>query len=112
MGLSHTIARINYMKRYEDPKKVLNEEHRKAPCKRYFEGYCKFEMYCKYSHYSKREFQELEKIVIAKKNSKSRNRKNSNKWPWKTHLQRGLPPSLQPITLAKLQQTNFELSWG
>ncbi|XP_016997784.2 zinc finger matrin-type protein 5 [Drosophila takahashii] len=111
-GISHTIAKTNYMKRYEDPKKILTEERRKTPCKRYFGGYCKFEMYCKYGHYSEKELQELEKLVLAKKKSNSRKRKKSTKWPWKTHLQTGLPLSLQPIQLAKLKKTNFELSWG
>ncbi|XP_017061095.1 zinc finger matrin-type protein 5 [Drosophila ficusphila] len=109
-GISHTIAKTNYMRRFEDPKKILAEERQKVPCKRYFGGYCKFDLFCKYCHYSAKELQELEKLVIAKK--KSRRRKKANKWPWKTHVQPGLPPSLQPINLTRLKQTNFELSWA
>jgi len=81
-GISHTIAKTNYMKHYEgnnfcklsknifknlkiiDPKKILDEERKKTPCKRYFGGYCKFEMYCKYCHYSEKELQELEKLGL------------------------------------------------
>ncbi|XP_052852222.1 uncharacterized protein LOC128262166 [Drosophila gunungcola] len=111
-GISHTIARTNYMRRYEDPKKILIEERAKIPCQRYFGGYCKFELFCKYSHYNEKEIQELEKLVLAKKKTNYRKRKKSNQWPWKTHPQKGLPPSLQNMNLAKLKQTNFELDWG
>ncbi|XP_037711579.1 zinc finger matrin-type protein 5 isoform X1 [Drosophila subpulchrella] len=111
-GIFHTIAKTNYMRRYEDPKKILDEERRKTPCKRFFGGYCKFETYCKYCHYSEKELQELERLVLAKKKANSKKRKKSTKWPWKTHTQTGLPISLQPIQLARLERTNFELSWG
>ncbi|XP_016972059.2 zinc finger matrin-type protein 5 [Drosophila rhopaloa] len=111
-GISHTIAKTNYMRRYDDPKKILTEERRKIPCNRYLAGYCKFDLFCKYCHYSEKELKELEKIVLTKKKSRSRKRGKSNQWPWKTHSQTGLPPSLQNINLAKLRETNFELNWG
>ncbi|XP_043657928.1 zinc finger matrin-type protein 5 [Drosophila teissieri] len=111
-GISHTIAKTNYMKCYENPKQILTEERQKIPCKRYFGGYCKFDMYCKYTHYSGKELQELKKLVLAKKRTNARKRNKGHRWPWKTHLQKGLPPSLQPINPAKLKLTDFELSWG
>ncbi|XP_017130398.1 uncharacterized protein LOC108148057 isoform X2 [Drosophila elegans] len=61
-GISHTIAKTNYMRRYDDPEKILIEERAKIPCQRYFGGYCKFELFCKYSHYNEKEIQELEKL--------------------------------------------------
>eukprot|EP00099_Drosophila_melanogaster_P024398 NP_722687.1 uncharacterized protein Dmel_CG31922 [Drosophila melanogaster] len=112
-GIAHAIAKSNYLKRYEDPKKILTEERQKTPCKRYFGSYCKFETYCKFTHYSGDNLRELEKLVLARKKRKSRKKTNKCKrWPWKTHLRKGLPPSLQPINPEKLKQTDFELSWG
>ncbi|KAH8251234.1 hypothetical protein KR032_003901 [Drosophila birchii] len=113
-GIAHTIAKTNYMRRFDDPKKILEGERLKKPCKRYFNGYCKFELFCNYSHYSQKELMELEKIIINQKKSAVRKKKNkAKKLPWKPHPQTELlPPSLQPMNLAKLKETNFDLSWG
>ncbi|SPP79928.1 zinc finger matrin-type protein 5 isoform X1 [Drosophila guanche] len=110
-GISHTVAKYRYMRRFDDPAKILSEERLKKPCQRYFKGYCKFDLYCNYGHYSEQELKKLEKLVAAQKKSKSRRRK-PKKWPWKTHHHAGLPPSLRPMELAKLKTSNFELNWG
>ncbi|KAH8293232.1 hypothetical protein KR018_000536 [Drosophila ironensis] len=111
-GIAHTIAKKNYMRRFEDPQKILNEERLKQPCQRYFNGYCKFEMFCKNSHYDQQQLQKLQKLVEAQTKKDSRKKKKPRRWPWKTRAQKELPPSLREIDLAKLKHTNWELSWG
>ncbi|KAL9923492.1 zinc finger matrin-type protein 5 isoform 2-T2 [Glossina fuscipes fuscipes] len=59
-GLSHKIAKVTYMKRYENPVKVYEEEIKKTPCSRYSKGYCKFGLYCQFSHYDENQLKELE----------------------------------------------------
>ncbi|XP_030384565.1 uncharacterized protein LOC115631858 isoform X2 [Scaptodrosophila lebanonensis] len=34
-GLSHTVAKVTFMKQFEDPRKLLEEERAKIPCTRF-----------------------------------------------------------------------------
>ncbi|XP_030555337.1 zinc finger matrin-type protein 5 [Drosophila novamexicana] len=105
-GASHTAAKGTYMRRFEDPRKILAAERSKRPCKRFFAGYCRFEQLCNFRHYTDKQMKQLEKIVSQLKKKASKKQRN----PQKT--KRNLPPSLQPLDLAKLKQTNWDLSWG
>ncbi|EDW39505.1 GL10067 [Drosophila persimilis] len=37
-GISHTVAKYRYMRRFEDAAKILAEERLKNPCQRYSKG--------------------------------------------------------------------------
>ncbi|XP_060666047.1 uncharacterized protein LOC132798271 [Drosophila nasuta] len=105
-GIAHCTAKATYMRRFEHPRKILEEERMKIPCKRFFAGYCKFQALCKFGHFNAKQMQHLEKIVSKLKKKQSSKRK---KMP---QLKQNLPPSLQSINLTKLKQSNLELSWG
>ncbi|ALC38611.1 CG31922, partial [Drosophila busckii] len=100
-GQSHAMAKTFYMRRFEDPLKVLTEERAKLVCNRYFSNYCKFELTCNLSHYSDHQLQQLE-VLAKNKRKRNRNKKKI----------RRLPPSLEPLQLAKLLQTDWTTKWG
>ncbi|XP_030384564.1 zinc finger matrin-type protein 5 isoform X1 [Scaptodrosophila lebanonensis] len=107
-GLSHTVAKVTFMKQFEDPRKLLEEERAKIPCTRYFSGYCKFQLFCQYRHFSDKQLAKLEEIVSQlKKSHKRQFKKRQAKRSYKN-----LPPSLQHIDVSKLKQIHFETSWG
>ncbi|EDW11350.1 uncharacterized protein LOC6575904 [Drosophila mojavensis] len=106
-GISHTAAKATYMRRFEDPKKVLAVESTKKPCKRFLAGYCRFQLFCNFRHYSDKQMKQLEKIVRQLKKKRSKKKRN----PQVTR-KCNLPPSLQPIDMTKLKQTNWDLNWG
>ncbi|XP_034473195.1 zinc finger matrin-type protein 5 [Drosophila innubila] len=99
-GISHTTAKATYMRRFEDPRKMLAAERMKRPCKRYFAGFCKFQLLCNFGHYSEKQLKQLEKIVSRLKNKRSKRKKSSHK------RKSNLPPSLQSMNLSKLKKTN------
>ncbi|XP_034098577.1 uncharacterized protein LOC117564063 [Drosophila albomicans] len=105
-GIAHCTAKATYMRRFEHPRKILEEERMKIPCKRFFAGYCKFQALCKFGHFNPKQMQQLQKIVSKLKKKQSSKRK---KMP---QLKQNLPPSLQSINLTKLKQSNLESSWG
>ncbi|XP_062142526.1 zinc finger matrin-type protein 5 [Drosophila sulfurigaster albostrigata] len=105
-GIAHCTAKATYMRRFENPRKILEEERMKIPCKRFFTGYCKFQALCKFGHFNPKQMQQLEKIVSKLKKKQRSKRK---KMP---QLKQNLPPSLQSINLTKLKQSNLKSSWG
>ncbi|KAH8376789.1 hypothetical protein KR093_001360 [Drosophila rubida] len=106
-GISHCTAKATYMRHFEHPRIILDEERMKMPCKRYFDGFCKFQALCKFGHFNTKQLQQLEKIVRKlKKTRRSKRKKQTPK------TKQNLPPSLQSMNLAKLKQSNFALSWG
>ncbi|KAL9930383.1 zinc finger matrin-type protein 5 isoform 1-T1 [Glossina fuscipes fuscipes] len=121
-GLSHKIAKVTYMKRYENPVKVYEEEIKKTPCSRYSKGYCKFGLYCQFSHYDENQLKELE-VVVRRLQSKSKKKKVklSKKYlPW---LKENIKDndvaaqfqlrSTEKMNLKKLIKVDFEKSsWG
>lgn len=105
-GISHTAAKATYMRRFEDPRKMLIVERAKKPCKRFFAGYCKFQLLCNFGHYSEKQLKQLEKIVSQLKKKRSKRKK-------RTHQTiKNLAPSLQSMNLSKLKRTNLDLDWG
>uniref|UniRef100_A0A1A9VZM0 C3H1-type domain-containing protein n=1 Tax=Glossina brevipalpis TaxID=37001 RepID=A0A1A9VZM0_9MUSC len=121
-GLSHKIAKVTYMKRYENPIKVYEEESAKKPCSRYHKGYCKFGLYCQFSHYNESQLKLLEIIVQRLKSKCEKQKKSSLKkyLPWlKRNSKDGHPaPHLQlrsteKMNLYKLLKVDFGKSkWG
>nr|XP_014087359.1 zinc finger matrin-type protein 5 [Bactrocera oleae] len=126
-GLTHNMAKLRYMRRFEDPRKVLEQEVNKEPCTRYLNGrYCKFDLMCKSTHYNKEQLEQLRKIVkrlekfqrpkvIGKlKNDKKRMlpwHRNSEKSYKLMNIKR-LPESLRPINFDRFNDDCLKLEWG
>ncbi|XP_036328338.1 uncharacterized protein LOC118740773 [Rhagoletis pomonella] len=129
-GLSHKMAKVRYMRRFEEPRKVLEEERNKQPCFRFLNGmYCKFDLMCNSSHFNEDQLQHLQKI--AERAEKTRKRKFSSKstkgsenilqFPWpnvrannkkrRRRIKR-LPESLQPINFNRMNKAYLDIEWG
>ncbi|XP_067624195.1 zinc finger matrin-type protein 5 isoform X2 [Eurosta solidaginis] len=129
-GLGHKIAKLRYMRRFEEPRKVLEEECKKEPCIRFLSGrYCKFDLCCNSSHFNQKQLERLAKI--AEKLEKSQARKSSMKslnlgngvaLPWiitgrvnnKKICQKikRLPESLKPINFNRMSNDVTNSEWG
>ncbi|TMW54445.1 hypothetical protein DOY81_000437 [Sarcophaga bullata] len=130
-GLAHTIMKVAIMRRYEDPRKLYEEEIAKQPCMRYFKGYCKYDLYCRNTHFSEKQLKQLKELVVildckeatnslAKPNV-SRKFRDISKLPWINNitkknlklLPKKLPPSLKPLSLTKLSRLDISNNkWG
>uniref|UniRef100_A0A1B0G3E8 C3H1-type domain-containing protein n=1 Tax=Glossina morsitans morsitans TaxID=37546 RepID=A0A1B0G3E8_GLOMM len=116
------IAKVTYMKRYEHPVKVYEQEVRKTPCARYRKGYCKFGLYCQFSHYDENQLKELEIMVLQlQSKSKKKKVKSSKKYlPWlkennkDDHIAAQFQlRSTEKMNLNKLIKVDFERNrWG
>ncbi|KAM7351255.1 zinc finger matrin-type protein 5 [Cochliomyia hominivorax] len=131
-GLAHKIVKANIMRKYEDPRKLYDEESKKQPCTRYFKSYCKYDLYCQYTHLNETQLREL-KILADNLNTKSQTEENTTKqcvkdatklsstYPWKNRITKNqkrllpkkLPPSLRPLKLKKLRKIVVgKNNWG
>ncbi|XP_065357451.1 uncharacterized protein LOC135951692 [Calliphora vicina] len=131
-GLAHNIIKASIMKKYEDPRKIYEEEMNKEPCTRYMKGFCKYDLYCQFSHFNETQLKELKELV-ENLNTKSNLRQTTTKpklpvkskvlfkLPWQNKISKRsmkllpakLPPSLRPLSFKKL--SNLDVSnnkWG
>lgn len=126
-GLTHNMAKLRYMKRFEDPRKVLEQEIKKEPCTRYLNGrYCKFDLMCKSTHFNEEQFEHLRKMVkrLEKvQTSKVTDKLKSGKQiilPWYKSIGKSnkiinikrLPESLKPINFDRINDNYLQLEWG
>lgn len=126
-GLVHNMAKLRYMRRFEDPRKVLEQEAIKEPCMRYLNGkYCKFDLMCKFTHFNEAQLEHLRKMVKRLEKAQTSKvidkRKKHNKiiLPWyksgeknnKIINHKRLPESLQPINFDRINDEFLKLEWG
>ncbi|XP_005182066.1 zinc finger matrin-type protein 5 [Musca domestica] len=129
-SVSHKTNKIRCMRKFDDPRKVYEEEIAKPTCRHFLRGYCRFDLYCQSSHYTQKELDELRLLgtSLEKKENNSRTNVSGitsqqilNPWlPWtenvlqkKKRTKKNLPPSLRPINLKKLKKIiNDSNSWG
>ncbi|CAD7000394.1 unnamed protein product [Ceratitis capitata] len=127
-GLIHKMTKLRYMRRFEDPKKVLEEESKKEPCTRFLNGkYCKFDLMCNSTHFNEQQLKQLRKIVEAQERTQSLKTTttarddNSVKLPWQRFHNKNnikkfkikrLPESLKPINFNRMRNDCPNVEWG
>ncbi|XP_073825587.1 zinc finger matrin-type protein 5 [Musca autumnalis] len=128
-AVTHKINKIRYMRKFEDPLKVYEEEIKKPPCQHFLKGRCRYDLFCQSTHYTPKQLEEL-KLLAEKAQQKSMSTKINETTthhlfkhllPWsKNALQKKkltkkknqLPPSLRSINLKKLTQIENDTTWG
>lgn len=62
-SLQHQTAKAEHYQPYRDPKDILEEESKKAQCRKFFKGHCAFGLRCNFSHYTPEELDNLKRKV-------------------------------------------------
>ncbi|KAI8130211.1 hypothetical protein FF38_06652 [Lucilia cuprina] len=133
-GLAHKIIKTSIMRKYEDPRKIYEEEIVKQPCTRYFKSYCKYDLYCQYTHFNETQLKQLKDMIENKitandsrghttnKSKRSLTTKQTTKFPWQNSITKRkqkllpskLPASLRPLSIKKLLKLDVcnNNKWG